>query len=59
MKAFQIVIQAEKTNEVITIYHLVHTEDEVQAKEIATEDILRLVKEKWLIARVEVNGVGK
>jgi len=57
MKAFLITIEAVKTNERMKVDHLVRTEEDLQAKEIATEDIQRLIKEGWLIERVHISEV--
>ena len=58
MKAFLITIEAVKTNERMKVDHLVQTEEDLQAKEIATEDIQRLIKEGWLIERVRISEVN-
>ena len=54
MKTFRIVIEAIKTNELLMIQHFVRTEEEMQASEIATEDIQRLIKQGWLVQTVNV-----
>ena len=41
------------------MHHCVLTEDAMQAKEIATEDIKLLIKENWLVERVEVKEAKK
>lgn len=58
MKFFHIVVDAVMKNGWLkTVHHYVRTNDSIEAKEIATEDIKLLIKENWLIERVEVKEV--
>ena len=57
MKFFHIVIDAVMKNGWLkTVHHCVLTKDAIEAKEIATEDIKLLIKENWLIERVEIKS---
>lgn len=47
-------INVVKTNESLTITHVVKTKDNIQVNEIVTEDIKKLIKEGWLVSYVGI-----
>ena len=47
-------INVVKTNESLTITHVVKTKDNIQVNKIVTKDIKKLIKEGWLISYVGI-----